>query len=255
MNLSSIFKSYSEKNWKPILMLILSFGLFLITYLFHFSRLAQYVSCSIVYIVVFSIIVSIVIKLINKKWVKALLLFFISFSILVIFYLFFILTTAVNPSPFSETIIYKRTVYEFDYKFNPIKVSFGSDSIELNKWFRILNIENGNMRIVQIINKEKKPIFSLPYAVLGSTHSTIYSLQIDKKRYLWIEDNFGTTVIDIDSMQLIKTKSPTRKLDIILGNGASIGVENKVSDSYIRKQLSLDKFSKIKFYNDISLDE
>lgn len=67
---------------------------------------------------------------------------------------------------------------------------FGQDTIVADIWYRTLNIDVDNKRIVQLITSKDTSIFQLPNSVKNSTYITFYSIKVEANRLLWIEDNF-----------------------------------------------------------------
>jgi len=142
----------------------------------------------------------------------------------------------------NETIEYKGERFEL---FHPILMAFGKDTIISDLWFRTLNVDGDNKRIVRFFTSIDTTIFPLSNAVNNYTEITCYSLQVDKYRYLWFEDNFGTTVFDIDFKKVVRIKRPEKELTEIASTGAPIGVINDITEKDMRHQLNLKAKNKI----------
>ncbi|MGI9192055.1 MAG: hypothetical protein ACR2IL_08020 [Chitinophagaceae bacterium] len=156
-----------------------------------------------------------------------------------------------GPSILSKTIEYKDENFE---NACPFYLSFGSDSIYSEIWHRTLNVDGGNKRIFRFIFNGDTTIFPLQNAVNNYTAISCYSLKVDKQRYIWIEDNFATTVIDIDARKAIKVRNSKKILDDIAPTGAPIGVKNNISINDIKYQLKLTKNIDVVILDSLSFD-
>jgi hypothetical protein len=76
---------------------------------------------------------------------------------------------------------------------------------------------------------------------------------VNNNRYLWIEDNFGTTVIDIDRKKAVKVSESKKSLDEIAPSGAPIGVKNHINEIAMRRQLNINSNSKISILDSLTL--
>ncbi|MCW3105744.1 MAG: hypothetical protein JWQ09_250 [Segetibacter sp.] len=135
-------------------------------------------------------------------------------------------------SSFDKIVRYKGDDYEF---FHSIPMAFNRDTIYPELWFRRLNVDGDNKRIIRFITIGDTTIFPLPNAVSNYTKTTCYSLQVDEHRYLWLEDNFGTTVFDVDLKIIVRVKNPKK----ILSEIAPTGIKNDITVKDIRRQLGV----------------
>jgi hypothetical protein len=149
-----------------------------------------------------------------------------------------------------STIKFKGEDYEFlDY----IPMAFNKDTIFPEIWNRTLNVDGDNKRIIRFLPESDMSIFTLPNAVNNHTDITFYSLEVNNNRYLWIEDNFGTTVIDIDRKKAVKVSESKKSLDEIAPSGAPIGVKNHINEIAMRRQLNINSNSKISILDSLTL--
>ena len=170
-----------------------------------------------------------------ERWILALkvVLFVVVGSVIICI----VYAMAYGVSIFEETIEYNEEKYGFYY--NNVLV-FGKDSIRVDYWHQTIGVDGDNKRVMRILGKgHKKPVFSLPNAVYNYTTTKYYYLQINKHRCLWIEDNFGTTVIDLELMKQLKVKKPLKEHIERTPAGASFGEMGPVTKPSIRKQLNL----------------
>jgi hypothetical protein len=155
-----------------------------------------------------------------------------------------------GPNNFNSTIKYKGENYEFlDY----VPMAFNKDTIFLEIWYRTLNVDGDNKRIVRFLSESDMSVFTLPDAVNNHTDITFYSLEVSNNRYLWIEDNFGTTVIDIDRKKTVKVRKSKKSLDEIAPTGARIGEKKQINEIVMRSQLNINSNSKVSILDSLTL--
>lgn len=149
----------------------------------------------------------------------------------------------------NETLYYKNEEYE---GFRYVPLAFNKDTILPQLWIRTLNVDGDNKRLICYYSNNDTTTFTLPNAVNNYTNITCYSLQMNDKRYLWIEDNFGTTVFDIDLRKVIKVKEPAKDLNDIAATGALMGVKKDINLSDFRLQLNVSSKKKILLLDSLS---
>ncbi|RZJ82016.1 MAG: hypothetical protein EOO47_02235 [Flavobacterium sp.] len=130
-------------------------------------------------------------------------------------------------------------------------MAFEKDTIYPDLFFSTLNVDGDILRVLRFYSKKDTLTFPLVNAVNNNTEISCYSLKIKKKRYLWVEDNFGTFVLDIDLKKVKGVTSPKRELSKIAPTGAPMGTKNNISKSYIIEQLSLKRNTRIKFLDSL----
>lgn len=106
-----------------------------------------------------------------------------------------------------------------------VPMAFQKDTIIADVWYRTLNVDGDNERLIRLYNSKDTSVFPLSNSVNNYTDITFYSIKMGTKRMLWIEDNFGTTIFDIDRNKTIKTKVANKKLTEVAPTGAPIGVK------------------------------
>jgi hypothetical protein len=121
-----------------------------------------------------------------------------------------------------DTFKYKGQEFEH---LQAVPMAFQKDTIVADVWFRTLNVDGDNKRLVRLYNGKDTSVFPLSNSVNNYTDITFYSIKAGDKRLLWIEDNFGTTIFDIDKHKTIKTKAAAKKLTEVAPTGAPIGVK------------------------------
>lgn len=145
-------------------------------------------------------------------------------------------------SPFNKTVEFDGLEYQF---YSSIPMAFGTDTIYSELWYKSVNVENDFLRIIRYYTPTDTTTFNLPKANQNHTISAWYSLLIDDKRYLWYEDNFGTTVFDIDSKETKTVILPEKELKILLPNGAPVGEYKDVTRNEMKKQLGLNEATEL----------
>ena len=141
-----------------------------------------------------------------------------------------------------SSINYNGVRYSY---FSTLPIAFDKDTIFPEVWSSTLNVDGDNTRILRNVGSNDTTTIVLPNAVNNYTTMIIYALKVDKKRYLWVEDNFGTTVLDIDSKKERKVANRKKQLTEIAPTGAPIGVMNKLSIPEMKRRLGLTKRSNI----------
>lgn len=149
----------------------------------------------------------------------------------------------------SQSLKYNGESYEL---FSSIPMSFDKDTIYPELWHRTLNVDGDNKRIILLFNRNDTTIFYLPNGVNNYTETICCSLKVGKHRYLWLEDNFGTTVLDIDLVKHIAVTSPKKIRDKIASTGAPIGTVKEVTKRYIVSQLNLKIYTNIEFLDSLN---
>ncbi|WP_113651298.1 hypothetical protein [Pedobacter namyangjuensis] len=124
-------------------------------------------------------------------------------------------------------------------------MAFEKDTIYPDLFLSTLNVDGDIRRVLRFYSEKDTIIFPLSNAVNNYTIVSCYSLNIRTKRYLWLEDNFGTFVLDINLKKVVNVKLSKIKLSEIAPTGASMGTKMKVTNAYIKNQLRLNRVSKI----------
>ena len=71
---------------------------------------------------------------------------------------------------------------------------------------------------------------------------------------MWIEDNFGNTVFDIDLNKKVKARNANKELTEIAPTGAPIGVIRQITTSDMRRQLKIASGGKIKILDSLKFE-
>lgn len=156
-----------------------------------------------------------------------------------------------GPSFLSKTIKFDGEKYEM---YSPIPMAFNTDTIYPELWYRTFSVDGDVKRIMRFISKDSTTIVALPNGVNNYTDMTLYSLQLGNNRYLWIEDNFGTTVFDIDINKIVKVRNAKKKLIEIAPTGAPTGVIHQITTADMRHQLKIDSSRKIIILDSLKLE-
>ncbi len=142
----------------------------------------------------------------------------------------------------NSSIVYNGVRYSY---LRTLPIAFDKDTIYPEVWYSTFNVDGDNRRIIRNICSNDTTTIVLPNAVNNYTTMIVYALKVDKKRYLWLEDNFGTTVLDIDSKKKRTVAKHKKQLTEVAPTGAPIGVMNKLSIPEMRRRLGLTKRSNI----------
>jgi hypothetical protein len=151
---------------------------------------------------------------------------------------------------FGETFIYKGEEFEH---LQDVSMAFQNDTIVADVWFRTLNVDGDNKRLIRLYNGKDISVFSLNNSVNNYTYITFYAIKVGGKRLLWIEDNFGTTIFDIDKHKIIKTKFDTKKLTEIAPTGTPIGVKESLTPKKMLLILGNNRYNNFQILDSLSL--
>ena len=252
MKIFNFIKCYFENILYPFLLFFLNTGLFFIN-LYLMSPSIRKLNYIILVVFFLSITISTFVNLLKKRWRLAIdntLLIFSTIFALAAYSSVHLIIFGVDP--YKETIRHNGNKYGYGMHKT---FAFRSDTIQADFWSKTINVDGDNKRVLRILAPAKNFNFSLPNSVNNFTHTTYYCLLVNKHKYLWIEDNFGTTVIDINLMKKVKTKKSSKKLTEIAPSGSPIGINKPLSINDFKKQLSLKEKNKVILLDSISFLE
>lgn len=151
----------------------------------------------------------------------------------------------------SQNLKYGGVDYEYN---NTLPISFGKDTVYADIWIKGLNVDGDIKRIIAFNYLNTPLIFRLPDAVNNYTTGICYFLQVDKKNYLWVEDNFGTIVFDIGFKKVKQVLFLKKKLSELTESGTHMGVRKDFSELNFRSSLKLKSFQKLKICDSLNFE-
>jgi hypothetical protein len=139
-----------------------------------------------------------------------------------------------------ETITYKDSEFGL---LNEASIAFEKDTIKVNLWYRTFNVDGDNERIISLTKGKKRKVIPLNDSVNNYNNLSAFTLKKGTRKLLWLEDNFGSTVIDLNKQKIVFNIK--KELTERTPTGAPIGVLNPPTLKNMAQKLGIKNSSSI----------